>query len=197
VTGFLPPKSKLGSTVMVDSSASIKARLANSRLASGMKGLSGRFSAEGPWRAFSLGRVRTSRLCFLVAGLASLLPTVVSSAVVKGAAHKQNAQKNQLKSVDSIQRQPKNDSSASWGTDTVAANPAFNEYRPGTGALGRKILQIPDDWGIRLGGLSVADTNILFTGGNKPGSVASGNLFLFGLDVDAEKKLAGRAVRLA
>ena len=72
--------------------------------------------------------------------------------------------------------------------DSVGGNPAFTNFDPGTGALGR-YLQFPDDWGVRLGGVSLADTNKLFTGGNKPGSVASNQAFILGTSVDAEKAI--------
>ncbi len=77
---------------------------------------------------------------------------------------------------------------ASVGKDTVGGNPAFTSFDPGTGALGR-FLQIPDDWGVRLGGVSLADTNKLFTGGNKPGSLASNQVFILGTSVDTEKAI--------
>ena len=72
--------------------------------------------------------------------------------------------------------------------DAVGGNPAFTNFDPGTGALGR-YLQFPDDWGVRLGGVSLADTNKLFTGGNKPGSVASNQAFILGTSVDTEKAI--------
>ena len=77
---------------------------------------------------------------------------------------------------------------SSVGKDTVGGNPAFTSFDPGTGALGR-FLQIPDDWGVRLGGVSLADTNKLFTGGNKPGSLASNQVFILGTSVDTEKAI--------
>jgi porin len=72
--------------------------------------------------------------------------------------------------------------------DAVSGNPVFMKFDPGTGLLGRK-LQIPDDWGVRLGGISLADTNKIFSGGKKPGAFSSNNLLILGIVVDTEKKI--------
>lgn len=39
----------------------------------------------------------------------------------------------------------------------MSGNPAFTELFPGTGALGR-YLKFPDDWGVKLGGVTLSDT---------------------------------------
>ena len=68
----------------------------------------------------------------------------------------------------------------------MSGNPAFTELFPGTGALGR-FLKFPDDWGVRLGGVTLSDTGKLFTGGEKPGAVASNNAFILATSIDTEK----------
>lgn len=72
--------------------------------------------------------------------------------------------------------------------EAVSGNPVFTKFDPGTGLLGRK-LQIPDDWGIRLGGISLADANKIFTGGKKPDAFSSNNILILGAVVDTEKKI--------
>lgn len=72
--------------------------------------------------------------------------------------------------------------------DTVSGNPAFTNFDPGTGALGR-LIQLPEDKGIRLGGVSLGDINKLFTGGNKPGAFSANQAFILGASVDTEKAI--------
>lgn len=85
---------------------------------------------------------------------------------------------------------------SSVGKDSVGGNPAFTSFDPGTGALGR-FLQIPDDWGVRLGGVSLADTNKLFTGGNKPGSLASNQVLSWERALTLKKLSVGRGLTSA
>lgn len=73
----------------------------------------------------------------------------------------------------------------------MSGNPAFTELFPGTGALGR-YLKFPDDWGVKLGGVTLSDTGKLFTGGQKPGSVASNNAFILATSIDTEKAFGWR-----
>ena len=70
--------------------------------------------------------------------------------------------------------------------DTVGGNPAFTNFDPGTGRLG-KLLGLPEDKGIKLGGVSLGDINKLFVGGNKPGAFTANQAFILGTSVDTEK----------
>ena len=72
--------------------------------------------------------------------------------------------------------------------DAIGGNPAFTNFDPGTGALGR-LIQLPEDKGIRLGGVSLGDINKLFTGGNKPGAFSANQAFILGASVDTEKAI--------
>lgn len=72
--------------------------------------------------------------------------------------------------------------------NAVSGNPVFIKFDPGTGLLGRE-LKIPEDWGVRLGGISLADSNKIFTGGKKPGAFSANNLLILGVVVNTEKKL--------
>lgn len=72
--------------------------------------------------------------------------------------------------------------------NAVSGNPVFTKFDPGTGLLGRE-LKIPEDWGVRLGGISLADSNKIFTGGKKPGAFSANNLLILGVVVNTEKKL--------
>jgi porin len=78
--------------------------------------------------------------------------------------------------------------------ETVAAvsgNPAATTSSTGTGWLGRT-LGLRDEWGIRLGGLWLADTNLVVAGGAKPGGWTNNSALFIGLEVDAEKLVAWR-----
>ena len=50
----------------------------------------------------------------------------------------------------------------------VSGNPAATNYSTGTGWLGRT-LGLRDEWGVTLGGLWLADTNVVVAGGVQPG----------------------------
>ncbi|MCA0305588.1 MAG: carbohydrate porin, partial [Proteobacteria bacterium] len=67
-----------------------------------------------------------------------------------------------------------------------SGNPAASNLSLGTGWLGRT-LGLKDDWGVRLGGLWLADTNLVAAGGAQPGGWTNNSALLFGLTVDAEK----------
>jgi len=71
----------------------------------------------------------------------------------------------------------------------VSGNPAATTHSTGTGWLGRT-LGLDDDWGINLGGLWLADTNVVVAGGAKPGGWTNNSALFIGLEVDADK-LAG------
>jgi porin len=91
------------------------------------------------------------------------------------------------------QSPPAADSTASAAERVVAVsgNPAATTYSTGTGWLGRT-LGLPDDWGIRLGGLWLADTNVVVAGGANPGGWTSNSALFVGLQIDAEKLVAWR-----
>jgi len=69
----------------------------------------------------------------------------------------------------------------------VSGNPAATDYSiVGTGWLGRT-LGLKDEWGIRLGGLWLADTNLVAAGGSVPGGWTNNQALFVGLHIDAEK----------
>ena len=76
----------------------------------------------------------------------------------------------------------------------LSGNPAYTRLFPGSGALG-KHLNIPDDWGVKLGGVNMSDTNKLFTGGQKPGAVASNNAFILATSIDLDKAIGWKGGR--
>jgi porin len=71
----------------------------------------------------------------------------------------------------------------------VSGNPAATTFSTGTGWLGRT-LGLRDEWGVKLGGLWLADTNYVVAGGAQPGGWTNNSALFLGLDIDAEK-LAG------
>jgi len=81
------------------------------------------------------------------------------------------------------------DPSADSGPDVITGNPAAENVLPGTGLTGR-LLQIPESTGLRLGGLWLADTNGLLTGGKEPGKWSWNSALIIGANLDAEKFLA-------
>ncbi len=69
----------------------------------------------------------------------------------------------------------------------VSGNPAATDYSvAGTGWLGRT-LGLKDEWGIKLGGVWLADTNLVVAGGAQPGAVTNNSALFIGLGIDAEK----------
>ena len=71
----------------------------------------------------------------------------------------------------------------------VSSNSAESNIVTGTGALGR-LLHLPEDRGIRLGGLWIPDVNALCRGGvtsPPPKKFAGINLFVLDLAIDTEK----------
>lgn len=69
----------------------------------------------------------------------------------------------------------------------VSGNPADTDYSiVGTGWLGH-MLGLKDEWGLRLGGLWLADTNLVAAGGAVPGGWTNNQALFIGLHVDAEK----------
>jgi porin len=74
----------------------------------------------------------------------------------------------------------------------VSGNPAATDFGiVGSGWLGRK-LGLKDEWGIRLGGLWLADSNIIAAGGAQPGGWTNNQALIVGLGVDAEKLVGWR-----
>ncbi|MCW5735515.1 MAG: carbohydrate porin [Enhydrobacter sp.] len=68
----------------------------------------------------------------------------------------------------------------------VSGNPGATESSTGTGQLGR-LLGLRDEWGVRLGGLWLADTNVVAAGGAQPGAWSNNSALFLSLRVDAEK----------
>jgi len=69
-------------------------------------------------------------------------------------------------------------------TASVTGNPAATTFATGTGQLGRW-LGLRDEWGLRLGGLWLADINGLVAGGAQPGSWTVNSALFVNLAVDA------------
>jgi porin len=70
----------------------------------------------------------------------------------------------------------------------ITGNPAAENQLPGTGLAGR-LIQLPEDSGLRLGGLWLADTNGLLSGGAQPGKWSWNSALIVGANLDAEKLL--------
>ena len=68
----------------------------------------------------------------------------------------------------------------------VSGNPAATTFNAGTGWLGRA-LGIPENSGVTLGGVYLADTNKLFSGGAQPGAWSSNSALILGLKLVAQK----------
>lgn len=76
---------------------------------------------------------------------------------------------------------------ATYNVSAVSGNPAASDFAVGgTGWLGRT-LGLRDEWGVKLGGLWLADTNLLIAGGAQPGAWTNNSALILGLGVDAEK----------
>ncbi len=72
---------------------------------------------------------------------------------------------------------------------SITGNPATENELPGTGLIGR-LLHLPDDSGLRLGGLWLADSNVLLSGGADPGTWSFNSTLILGLNFDAEDAFA-------
>ncbi len=68
----------------------------------------------------------------------------------------------------------------------TSGNPAATNFSTGTGLLGH-LLGLRDERGVKLGGLWLADTNVVATGGVQPGGWTSNSALFIGLGIDAEK----------
>jgi porin len=73
----------------------------------------------------------------------------------------------------------------------VTGNPAATTFTTGTGQLGHW-LGLRDEWGIRLGGLWLADANLLASGGLHPGTWTYNSALFISLGIDAEKMVDWR-----
>src|SRR5258708_1615366 len=80
------------------------------------------------------------------------------------------------------------DQPGSKAPDSITGNPAAENELPGTGLAGR-LLQLPADSGLRLGGLWLVDTNGLISGGAQPGKWSWNSALIIGANLDAEKLL--------
>jgi porin len=69
---------------------------------------------------------------------------------------------------------------------SISGNPAATTFQTGTGWLGRT-LGLKDEWGIRLGGLWLADFSVVAAGGVRPGEGAANSALFLGLNIDADK----------
>lgn len=69
---------------------------------------------------------------------------------------------------------------------SITGNPAAVESDPGTGLAGR-LLHIPEWTGLRIGGVWLADTNGLISGGAQPGKWSWNSALIVGANLDAEK----------
>jgi porin len=83
---------------------------------------------------------------------------------------------------------PSESSSGDNALAAITGNPAAENQLPGTGLAGR-LLHLPEDSGLRLGGLWLADTNGLLSGGAQPGKWSWNSALIIGANLDAEKLL--------
>jgi porin len=81
------------------------------------------------------------------------------------------------------------DSQPSQVPQTITGNPAVENVFPGTGLAGR-LLQLPEKKGLRLGGLWLADSNDVFSGGKQPGEWTWNSALIIGANLDAERLLS-------
>ncbi len=71
---------------------------------------------------------------------------------------------------------------------SISGNPAADSDTPGTGLAGR-LLHLPEDSGLRLGGLWLADSNLLLSGGEEPGTASFNSALIIGANLDAGKAI--------
>lgn len=70
----------------------------------------------------------------------------------------------------------------------ITGNPAADNEMPGTGRL-THWLHLPDETGLRLGGVWLGDANGLISGGAQPGKWSFNSVLIVGANLDAEKLL--------
>src|SRR5258708_10302179 len=80
------------------------------------------------------------------------------------------------------------DQPGSKAPDSITGTTAAENELPGTGLAGR-LLQLPADSALRLGGLWLVDTNGLISGGAQPGNWSWNSALIIGANLDAEKLL--------
>lgn len=80
----------------------------------------------------------------------------------------------------------KPDSAPTVIPSAISGNPAAVNSVAGTGQLGRW-LHLPKAAGLRLGGVWLADTNGLLSGGSQPGKWSFNSALIVGMDLDAEQ----------
>jgi len=73
----------------------------------------------------------------------------------------------------------------------ISGNPAATTFSTGTGWLGRT-LGLRDEWGVTLGGLWLADTNIVAAGGVQKGGWTNNSALFISLAIDADKVIDWR-----
>jgi porin len=81
-------------------------------------------------------------------------------------------------------------------TVAISGNPGATNASTGTGLLGR-LLGLQDAWGIKLGGLWLADTDVVAAGGAQPGAWSNNSALILSLQVDAEKLVRWRGALFA
>lgn len=72
----------------------------------------------------------------------------------------------------------------------ISANPAATNLTTGSGEAQRLVLEqlgIKDDHGVRFGGIWLADSNWLMSGGAQPGAVSENSVFILDSHIDLEK----------
>jgi len=87
------------------------------------------------------------------------------------------------------------ESTASWfdqlqghAPASITGNPAAESDLPGTGLAGR-LLRLPEKYGLRLGGVWLADSNGLLSGGAQPGKWSFNSALIVGANLDAEQMI--------
>lgn len=73
----------------------------------------------------------------------------------------------------------------------ISGNPAATNFSTGTGLIGH-LLGLREEGGVKLGGLWLADTNVVAAGGVQPGGWTSNSALFIGLGIDAEKLVGWR-----
>ena len=68
-----------------------------------------------------------------------------------------------------------------------SVNPSTVNIFPGTGELGRFLLKSTEETPLRIGGVWLADSNVILTGGADIGRWSGNDLAVIGLDLDIEK----------